>query len=134
MAAVQSWPVLISDAGDRPVDRGLEVGVVEHHERGLAAQFQVQALAGRARRRCCCPTGVDPVNDTMLTSRWVTRRRRRLVPRPVTTLITPSGIPAAVAASANISEVSGVISAGLSTMVLPAATAGRIFHAAICSG
>jgi hypothetical protein len=30
--------------------------------------------------------------------------------------------------------VSGVFSAGLSTIVLPAAIAGRIFHAAICSG
>ena len=55
-------------------------------------------------------------------------------PVPVTTLTTPSGMPASVAASANISEVSGVSSAGLSTIVLPAAIAGRIFQAAICSG
>ena len=39
-----------------------------------------------------------------------------------------------VQASASISEVSGVISAGLSTIVLPAAIAGRIFQPAICSG
>ena len=36
--------------------------------------------------------------------------------------------------SANSRLVSGVSSDGLSTMVLPAAIAGRIFQAAICSG
>ena len=41
---------------------------------------------------------------------------------------------ARVAASANSTEVPGVISEGLSTIVFPAATAGRIFQAAICSG
>ena len=45
-----------------------------------------------------------------------------------------AGIPAARASSATMSEVSGVISAGLRTIVFPAATAGRIFHIAICSG
>ncbi len=55
-------------------------------------------------------------------------------PVPVTTLNTPSGSPARCAASAYISVVSGVISAGLSTIVLPAATAGSTFQAAICSG
>ena len=43
----------------------------------------------------------------------------------MTTLTTPSGRPASRQASANISEVSGVSSAGLSTMVLPAAIAGQ---------
>jgi hypothetical protein len=50
------------------------------------------------------------------------------------TLNTPSGMPAAVASSASIRLVSGVISLGLSTIVFPAATAGNIFHMAICSG
>ncbi len=36
--------------------------------------------------------------------------------------------------SASMRDVSGVISAGFSTIVLPAAIAGRIFHIAICSG
>ncbi len=70
----------------------------------------------------------------MLTSRCDTSDDPVVTPRPVITLMTPSGIPARDAASANSSDVRGVISAGLSTMVLPAATAGRIFHAAICSG
>ena len=70
----------------------------------------------------------------MATSGWRISCAPRSAPVPVTTLTTPSGMPASVATSANISLVSGVISAGLSTMVLPAAIAGRIFHAAICSG
>jgi len=46
----------------------------------------------------------------------------------VTTLKTPSGTPASWVSSANFSAVSGVSEAGLSTIVLPAARAGAIFH------
>jgi len=70
----------------------------------------------------------------MSTSRWPIRASPATEPRPVTTFTTPSGMPASEAAWANSSAVSGVISAGLSTMVLPAAMAGRIFQPAICSG
>ena len=37
-------------AGDRAVHGGLEVGVVEHDERRLAAELEVHPLDGRARR------------------------------------------------------------------------------------
>ena len=80
------------------------------------------------------PTPVDPVNDTMDTSGWLTSASPASGPAPTTTLTTPAGIPAATQSSASISEVNGVISAGLSTIVLPAAMAGRIFHIAIWSG
>lgn len=80
------------------------------------------------------PTAVEPVKEVMTTSGWPTRCSPASLPAPVTMLITPSGIPASVAAWANISEVSGVSSAGLRTMVLPAATAGRTFQAAIWRG
>lgn len=80
------------------------------------------------------PTAVEPVKEVMATSGWPTRCSPASLPVPVTMLITPSGMPASVAACANSSEVSGVSSAGFSTTVLPAAIAGRIFHAAICSG
>jgi hypothetical protein len=49
-------------------------------------------------------------------------------------LTTPAGSPASANTSANITVVNGVISAGLSTMVFPAAIAGSTFQAAICSG
>ncbi len=55
-------------------------------------------------------------------------------PGPTTTLTTPSGSPASAASSAKRSAVSGVSSAGFSTTVLPAASAGASFHAAIVSG
>ena len=80
------------------------------------------------------PTGVEPVNDTIRTSGCAISASPATGPVPTTTLTTPSGIPASVHACANSSAVSGVISAGLSTIVLPAAIAGRIFQAAICSG
>ena len=49
-------------------------------------------------------------------------------------LTTPGGSSAWRQMSAKISAVSGVVSAGLSTTVLPQASAGAIFHASISSG
>ena len=46
----------------------------------------------------------------------------------------PGGRPASWMTSASSSAVSGVVSAGLSTQVLPAASAGASFQAAISSG
>ena len=51
-----------------------------------------------------------------------------LAPGPVTTLKTPSGSPASWQRSANRRAVSGVCDAGLMITVLPAASAGAIFH------
>lgn len=63
------------------------------------------------------------MNDTIEPSRCSTTAVPVVTPRPVTTLITPAEMPAREAASANISEVRGVSSDGLSTTtVLPAAT------------
>ena len=59
---------------------------------------------------------------------------RRVRPSPVTMLSTPGGSPASRQISAKASAVSGVYSAGFSTTVLPAASAGAIFHASISSG
>jgi hypothetical protein len=52
---------------------------------------------------------------------------------PHTTLSTPAGSTSA-ASAASISGVTGVVSADLSTTVLPAATAGAHFQVAIISG
>ena len=52
----------------------------------------------------------------------------------VTTLRTPSGRPACWKMSTKASAVSGVRSAGLNTIVHPAATAGAILRAAMASG
>ena len=51
----------------------------------------------------------------------------------VTTLSTPGGrIPPAISASSTVER--GVVSLGLSTMVLPAARAGAIFQIAMAKG
>ena len=47
---------------------------------------------------------------------------------------TPSGKPACWQTSANNNAVSGVVSAGFSTTVFPAASAGAIFQANISNG
>ena len=55
-------------------------------------------------------------------------------PAPVTMLTTPGGQLGLLADLGEGSAVSGVVSAGLSTTVLPQASAGAIFHASISSG
>ena len=80
------------------------------------------------------PTAVDPVKATLRTVGCSTSRQPASVPVPTTTFSTPSGMPASSASSAMRIVVSGVISAGFSTAVLPAARAGPIFHDAISIG
>ena len=55
-------------------------------------------------------------------------------PVPWTTLRTPAGSPASCAMSASSDAVSGAHSGGLSTTVLPAASAGPIRQVASISG
>ena len=64
------------------------------------------------------PTSVEPVNATLSTSGCSTTRAP-VSPAPVTMLTTPGGRSACWQISANSSAVSGVVSAGLSTTVLP---------------
>ena len=81
------------------------------------------------------PTAVEPVNDSL-------RSRRSASSGPLsaaaslvgTTFNTPAGTPASAITSANSRAVSGVRSAGFSTIVQPAAMAGAIFRVAIASG
>ena len=55
-------------------------------------------------------------------------------PSPVTMLTTPAGSSAWRSTSQKRSAVSGVVSAGLRTTVLPHASAGATFHASMRSG
>ena len=79
------------------------------------------------------PTSVDPVNAILSTSSCVTSAAP-VLPSPVTMLTTPGGSSAWRTTSQNSSAVSGVVSAGLRTTVLPHASAGAIFHASMSSG
>nr|WP_255206051.1 hypothetical protein [Actinomadura sp. BRA 177] len=56
------------------------------------------------------------------------------LPEPGTMLTTPGGTPASASSSPIRRAVSGVCSAGLRTTVLPVASAGASFHAAIRIG
>jgi hypothetical protein len=76
---------------------------------------------------------VEPVNATLATPSCSTSAWP-VAPAPVTMLTTPGGRSACWQISAKSSAVSGVVSAGLSTTVLPAASAGAIFQASISSG
>ena len=53
---------------------------------------------------------------------------------PVSTLKTPAGKPASSASTASASAVSGVCSAGLTTTVQPAASAGATLRVIMASG
>ena len=80
------------------------------------------------------PTAVEPVKAIFRTSGWLASRAPTTGPSPGTTFSTPGGSPHSCAILANSSSVSGVCSSGLTTMVLPAASAGPIFHMASSSG
>ena len=80
------------------------------------------------------PTTVEPVNAIFATSGCATSRSPTIRPGPTTTLSTPSGRPASSAIFSSSIAVRGVSSAGLRTIVFPAASAGATFHDAIGSG
>ena len=79
------------------------------------------------------PVETSPVTDTMATSGCATSAAPAVSPWPRTTLNTPGGKMSADS-SARRMAVSGVSSDGLSTTVLPVASAGPIFQVAMLSG
>ncbi len=80
------------------------------------------------------PTSVDPVKTTLRTIRCVTKRSPTTEPLPGITVRTPSGMPASSASSPMRMAVNGVTSAGFSTTVQPAASAGANPQPAIGMG
>ena len=79
------------------------------------------------------PTSVEPVN-AILSIPGCATSAAPVRPSPVRMLTTPGGSSASSQISASSSAVSGVVSAGLSTIVFPQAIAGAIFQAAMSSG
>jgi len=78
------------------------------------------------------PARTDPVMDTIRGISWLTRDRP-VAALPQITLNTPGGRNSA-AISAIIRVLTGVVSDGLSTTALPAASAGANFQTAIIIG
>ena len=134
-AGTADVPLVEVDPVDDPLDRLVERAVVEDDVRRLAAELERERDRSRpaSSRWIALPTSVEPVNAT-LSIPSVRTRCAPVEPSPVTMLTTPGGTCACRQTSANRSAVSGVVSAGLSTTVLPHASAGAIFHASIRSG
>ena len=80
------------------------------------------------------PPASPPVKATLRTSGCVTSASPASWPKPVTTLITPGGIPASCTSAANSSVEADACSDGLMTTALPAASAGATFQAISSSG
>ncbi len=80
------------------------------------------------------PVTAEPVKLILLTKGCSTNACPASAPRPLTTLITPAGMPASTASSANRRVARGVTSEGFITIVQPVANAGAIFHIAIIKG
>ena len=78
------------------------------------------------------PVSTEPVSETMSTSSCSTSAAPGSLP-PATTLSTPLGRNSAAISASRI-VLTGVVGAGLRTIVLPAARAGAIFHTAIING
>ena len=83
--------------------------------------------------RIARPTSVEPVKAILSTPLCATSAAP-VAPSPVTMLTTPGGSPVSTQIAAKASAVRGVNSAGFSTTVLPAASAGAIFQASMSSG
>ena len=80
------------------------------------------------------PTSVEPVKATLSTSGLVVMTSPMLPPGPAMMLTTPGGKPTSSMIRASSIALSGVSLAGLSTIVLPVASAGPSFQTAISSG
>ena len=80
------------------------------------------------------PTSVEPVKLTLATSMCRASACPATSPSPFTTLKTPGGPPASTKSAASRRQLIGACSAGFSTTVFPAASAGAIFHVAMSSG
>ncbi len=129
MQSAHPWPGLEGDVLDRGGGGELEVGVGADDERRLAAELEEHPLEvpGDACPMIAAPTTSDPVKVTMSTRGSVVSTRPTSA-SPVTTLSVPGGSSAASAASARTSAEKGVNGDGLSTTVLPIASAGPTFQ------
>ena len=117
------------------IERAVEVGVVEHDDRVLAAEFEMHALQRRrALRMIAEPVALSPTKPMALMSGCSVSALPASSPRPCTVLTTPSGTPASSISRTSRSAVTGDHSAGLWTTVQPAASAGAIFQVESMNG
>jgi len=133
-AAVQSWPALKNDDTLRLATTASTLASSSTTTGALPPSSRcTRASVSAAARAIALPVPTEPVSDTIRIAGWVTSDVPTGSPWPVTTLNTPAGRTSS-ASSARRIVVSGVSSDGLSTIALPAASAGAIFQIAIASG
>ena len=121
---------------DRRVDRLVDVGVLHDDERRLAAELEPDRLDALGAERVDLAARAHAAGHRDEVGVLVRRRdaRRRVRPSPVTTLRTPSGMPARRQSSPSTSVASGVSSCGLTTIVLPVTSAGPTLRANSAAG
>ena len=87
---------------DRPLDRQIEIGIVEHDERRIAAKLEAEPrMLSAAPFISSAPTWVEPVKEILRTVSFAISSLPISAGRPVTMLITPAGIPARSAKTPN---------------------------------
>ena len=135
MRAQQSWPALSRKLIGAEAAAASRSASAKTMFADLPPSSSVTRLSESAALRMMpWPTAVEPVKQTLRTSGWVTNRSPTTDPLPGSTVSTPSGMPASRASCPRYMAVSGVSSAGLSTTVLPAASAGASPQPAIGIG
>ena len=133
--AVQTWPWLKKIAAAAPrTARSTSQSSSTITGDLPPSSSDTRFMSSTAARPISLPTSVEPVKAILSTPGCATSAAPAVSPRPVTTLTTPGGKPASSTSSPRRNAVSGVSSAGLSTTVQPAASAGAIFQIAISSG
>ena len=133
--AQQSWPALPKTASGAAAAAAAMSASAKTRFADLPPSSSVTRLiVAAAPAAIPRPTSVEPVKAILATSGCSTSRRPQTLPGPTTTFSTPSGRPASTAIRSSSIALSGVSSAGLSTIVLPAASAGATFQEAIVSG
>ena len=135
LTARHAWPQLKkrpTDAALAAPARSASLSTMNGSEPPSSSVSRLAPLAASSITRS--PTGVEPVKPILRTSGCLTSASPTTEPGPVTTLKTPLGRPASCSSSAIRSVVSGVVSAGLATIVLPATSAGASLFASSVVG
>ncbi|MNN32289.1 hypothetical protein D3C81_1460090 [compost metagenome] len=135
MPASQTWPEL----KNTPLATAFAAAGTSASARTITGDFPPSSRVSRfisssAARPTVRPTGVEPVKVSLSMPGWVAMAAPTTLPRPVTMLMTPSGMPASCTSSAKRKADSEVSSAGLTTAVQPVARAAPSFQAMVCRG
>ena len=133
VAAVQSWPALKRPAPAMPSAAFAMSASSNTMHGALPPSSRCTRLRSwEAASATCMPARTEPVIATICGVLCATSARP-VSRSPQTTLSTPGGRNSWQSSASSV-ELAGVVSLGLRTIVLPAASAGAIFQIIISSG